>query len=1426
MRKSIIQANVDLVLNGDFKRAFSGWKKGSVSQDYLGIESEEYQSILTPFLAAGNESSVSQEIELPKKSDPDAKYVLSFLCETRHTKAGLLRISINGTEEKQEISLAPGKQRNQEEGQPLAFIPVEYTVELRLPFKSQDRVTISVFSPKNEPSDYLSKICITRINLALHLAPAEMQARWFDDMPVPTDGTLHLCVGALHTLMFELAPDNVWKDTHAALISENNPDGAVVAKPLWGENQSIADKWEINCPWMEVDEPRLLSLSLHNQYTADPYLMNVSLGHHRLAFREVLEAAYYPVLEFSQGVRLGVQVISHYTSLPVSGRPVTWTLGGQQVMGVTDTSDEGWAYFDFEPTQAGEVGIEASVESLYFATGVVTHTFAVLVLATDPWKDLLAVVEGVATRWEEKKGYPNRGSGYRVIVKLPATLVGTEFALHWSGDAHEQLGVVVSPALESSVPGTGGELVWTLTSEDRLDGRFELSLVCSKLLLPSPKKTMSLARNVVKVGDVREANKFPEVDEQESVLLRVQVVHEVNGGTGDPVIGALVDWKVNGVTSSTRSGTGGWASFLFTPIHPISYVVTASIRAHLEAVAVEREFNVQAMANNPWRREVKILLDEKEVERVELGVLCRRGQTHTLKVVPVSGSPWIDKNISLHWRGVAPDIGLVPTDLGTPKPLVATGVEWKLVSEANASISSLFDLELRLEGHSIVREIFGRLVSVDLKEEMRVVLDQIPAALDGQTLHPCLGASHRFNVLPNALSPLVGLVASLTWSGTPADQLGATIRPESGVLQPLSDGNTVWELDFEASREPGQFALTLALPQLSFVAAATPMLLAHNKVRIEKWYEPAVDPVVGQEPTSLWVQVFSHFTGKAVGEVPVKWKDASVVSTDEEGWSGFDFSPVDADQEHQVKAVVESPYDGYREQCLMTVRALASDPWAGLRVSFDKQAFQPWGQKTCFPRRNGEHSIDLEAAENSSLFGRVLTLGMTGTGPAALGISFLSEGLGVPRPFYDLGLQYLFRVGDLKDGSFAFRLSSERLASLSPANAMSVGEGSQVLKISTNSSAFQTLDWGQAFVGTVTVVSVISGRPMVGWTVTWRSPDLGVVTSRTNYYGVATISFIPTTPGAAELTATVGDELNSESIALIYTLNEPRTIVELIEVNDSVLVNDRAMETRVRAKVLSSRTGLPLENVEVMWEYDNQTLPSSFTGADGFAYLSFGHDVQNMAVLWATVKGGASGWDSVPLVYKQEAVIRSLTCDRPNTYPGHEVNARVTVIGALTGRPLKGITIRWSFAGASLPDSVSDDAGVASVTFETLGVGEYQLVASLDSTVPGSKTQVITVNPLVDSMLLGIYAFPAVIRAGQSSIISVQVKSLAFLKPQAGRRVQWKVNGHPLASTYSNDGGWTSFEYRGNEPGDIRFDSSVKNQVGSANTSIVLKVLE
>jgi len=260
-------------------------------------------------------------------------------------------------------------------------------------------------------------------------------------------------------------------------------------------------------------------------------------------------------------------------------------------------------------------------------------------------------------------------------------------------------------------------------------------------------------------------------------------------------------------------------------------------------------------------------------------------------------------------------------------------------------------------------------------------------------------------------------------------------------------------------------------------------------------------------------------------------------------------------------------------------------------------------------------------------------LGMTGAGPGELGMRFDEPKLGEFRRFNEeekLTFNY-YSVGNENNGSFGLCFASERLASLSPVNAMSLGEGAQVVKIAERSRISQTLLWGEAVSEQITIVSVISGRPMAGVIVTWFSPDLGEVTTTTNYYGVARVRFVPTTPGAFELTATVGEALHSESIAIPLYLNQPRQILSLTSPKPGGHLGERVSAT---VNVVSALTSEPLEGVEVQWEYPTLNLAPTTTDVDGNARIEFRMPGLRRGWLDAYVPGGYSGWEFKTLEFE------------------------------------------------------------------------------------------------------------------------------------------------------------------------------------------------
>ncbi|APV38752.1 hypothetical protein PFAS1_05150 [Pseudomonas frederiksbergensis] len=1441
MNEPVIKADQSLIINGEFSQALDHWTSGPINPRNLDTGSSEYpeeDSFEISYLIASDEASVSQEFRVPKTLSPDVRYVLSFLHETYNTVPGRLVIEVRRQEvETLELPLNPthpqvaDEDKARQGGGLLEFQPIKTNVDLALTIEENDLVRVSIFSPKKPVDDFPnSRIHVARLRLRVHLPPLQLQEIMLDGEPRLADRPLYLCYGASgsqqHSLAFSPVPGNPWAGTDASWTLENNPQGAIAPTPEWGTNQPLDEDWKLDCPLIEGQESLPLSLILRNQYTAEAYRIEVFLGHHRLDVREVLEPAHYPVLEYQESVRLGVQIISFYTGLPIRDQEVTWTRNGITVDDPVLTDEDGWAFLTYQPRdEDGEHVLKASVASLYYPDGVFTKELIVTVLKTDPWRDLQELVEGSEEPWAEKVGYPNRGSTYSLKLKLPESspLLGSDFSLRWDGVATaEELGVAVTPALGESVKVTDPEFEWSLACEDVVDGRFDLSLVCSNLLKRSPKKGMSLARNLVKIGELYEVNTSPVVDEQESVLLRIQVLHQSASTPDNPVINALVDWEggANGPVH-TVTGAGGWASFLDTPTSPEHYTITAKVRAHEQMTPITREFSVMPQASSDWKEAATFYLDDVPIDLAVLGVICQRGGTHKFKVTPKAGSPVTGKSMTLAFNGLGADLGL---QIGTPVATPEGGREWSISSNAGGSRSGLFEWRLTSEALGQPRALFGRLLSANLADEVSIALDQQQAPIGRDALYPCLGGCHRFSFLPHELSPLVGLQARLEWSGASAEDLGATVYPALDETQRLSDGGAIWWLDFTGSDQDGEFALGLQLPQLAQQTPVNDLVLGHNKLRIETLNAPLVDPVVGEDGAWMWVRVFSAFRPEPVAQVPVTWtaqEQRHTVLTDTDGWSGFEFVP-EKDQKYEIEAQVLSRYDAKVSRQTMEVTALASNPWEGLEIAFDGQDYQAWGERTYFPRRNGKHTFNLRAPKGSLLFERQLTLGMTGAGPDELDMRFSMGHPGESRYFSDQGLEYRFDVGDRSDGSFSLRLAAQKLARLSPANAMSQGPGSQVVSFLVNNRADKWLDWGQTLEEQVTVVSSISGRPMVGIQVIWRSPELGERVTQTDFYGVARVRFKPRIPGAVQLTATAGDALFSESVKLPVTLNEPREIEALTSYDSSGVPGQEVSAT---ATVVSAITGEALADVEVMWEYANKTLPPTKTTANGKSSVVFRLSAIAQGTLFATVRGGRAGWDMASLAFPVDAtpVVESLVSDRPEIYLGEVLSATAKVVSSEGGIPMEGVAVSWEYPSVELSSSETDEQGLATVSFTPVAIGELRLKATVSSGSavtlavrvrdPLESPDHATINRLVAQN-------PAYV--GFTTVLMVYLVSTVSQLPIQGREVFVSVGEKAPVRYITNIHGEAIVNWTPLRVGDFFLGVELKNPGGTSEHAIVV----
>ncbi|MGF6489810.1 hypothetical protein [Pseudomonas frederiksbergensis] len=1423
MNKRAINTNSNLVANGDFQEDYEHWID-LVNPSGVSVSTGRWEGEDIKFMSLSNRASVYQTLEIPADRGASARYHLSILYETVHTEPGTVTIGKEGSAPELELLLPPAGSP-QDTVNRLDLNLTELTTYLDFDIRQGECLRVTLISPSSSGSQ---QVRLARIELHLELDPLQLLQSHIDGQRFTAGQTMYLCLGATgessHELGVEPVEESPWLGTEAALWSEDNPLESITTLPALGENQRIELPWTVDCPDLEGDEARLLTLELYSKYTAPPFPIAVSLGHHRLVMEVVQEAVHFPVIEYDESVELVVLVRSYYTEAPVSGQEVIWRLGdGVLHRGTTD--GEGKARFDYQPTTAGIQDIEASVASPYYESGQVIQSLQVRALANDPWKSVWVRFEnGNAAVWGEKTGYPDRGGDYRVDVQFmgDSPLLGTEVWLQWEGEPQGELAVTVTPDLAVPVPVTEQALTWVLHCGDVKDGRFGLRLGCSRLLQTTGSNAMSLARNSVKIGEVREANKSPVVDEGDDVYCMLQVLSLNN----QPVLNARVDWVGPRGTVTSYTGEGGWASVIDKPTEPGGYSLTAQVKVRDDGSTLDREFQVTALETSAWKDEVKFYLDGRDVipagQNFKPGVVCQRGRSHVLRLEPNPGSAFIGQRIALNGHdGVHPGLELDFTPaLGGERVLTDAGLEWEIHSRPD--ISGLFGLEVHSSHLPEKRELNGRLFALNLAQEATLVLDQTPAVPDRGAVYPCIGAIHNITLWTPAFSPLHGL--QIGWGigpgGGPADWI---ITPPINQPPLITAGGGRFQFDLSATQQGGDFSVYFGfnyLP-LNWHTIDFPFKLAHNKLKVGAIHNAATDPVLSKnESARLEIQYLSFFTDQPVEGASVQWQEGlgqpGTSLTGPGGWAGYASRPQAAGP-NQVTARVDNPYDGTQAGETFEVNALETDPWLDLMVHTDDQLAQPWAQSTFFPRRDSEFNFWLSANEDSVLRGQTLALGLMGTGRAELALEPGPVALGVPRPLTADGLPFTLKAGDIKDAGFSLRLAASRLLERSPLHAVSLGTTSQVIKFKAMDSILQVIDRGTEFKAQVTLVSVITGKPLAGVSVVWESQGPESIRTTTNFHGVATVSFVPDKSGLVALTATAGDAVNSDSITINFTVNEPRQIQEISSHKLSGYPGDE-VSAQVRVVSLSGKV---LEGVEVMWRFEGVSLAPTLTGADGKANVHFKLPVAvGERALIASVRGGETGWDSARLVFtvvEDEPVLEDITTDTPTIRLGDNVIAWVKVVGRNGGVEMGDVKVTWSFPDQVLLRSSSDKNGIARVTFKPDKRGTHDLTATPESSNPSSVAQAITIMEawhveITRVWSLGGNYYPI---GGYATVRAIVVSRLTQ-QPAQGVEVFWFRDENPALPTTSTDSDGLASKNFGPLPaGGTRIRAQVRDPQGT-----------
>jgi hypothetical protein len=1244
-----------------------------------------------------------------------ARYHLRFLYQNTHkTAPGKVLIGKKGAGDVEKLSIDLPSTGGSTSAEPMAVDLHELArhLPLDLALHKGDDLDITLISPKRTPDDNsTADIRLTRIELHVELVPLQLLGLFHDNQRFDAGQVLHLCLGATleqrHQLKFDVHPQSEWVDTDVSLWAEDNPQEAINTSPDLGVNQSIELPWLLDCPVLEGEAPYLFDLNIYSHYTAEPYPVAVSLGHHRLTLNVLKGATFWPVLEYGQTLPFQVQVLSHYTGQPVAGVEVSWHLGEDLLhSGISD--GEGKAGFDYIPGVDGLQIIDVSVPSPYYNDPVVRESLDVLVLRDDPLKAVKVRFEHMeATAWGEKTGYPDRGSSYAFSLIFPAgsPLLGAKIAVGWreGGYDPEDLDVRSVPGFGELAPVTGDELEWTLVCGDVLDAPFGLFLSCPMLQRESRDNAMSLARNNLKIGEVREANKSPAVDERDSVYCMVQVLTLNN----EPALNVQVDWVLSHGTFTSYTGVGGWASAFDTPTVAGPYAMVAQIKVREGAPPLTHSFPIVALATSEWKDDIEFFFDETPVDSQEGGILCWRGGSHTFSIVPKhSGSPFIGQMISLNWRnGVEPDLGLVfSPPFGSKVLLTQEGVQWSITS-GNAR-SGIFELEVESDYLPRKRELTGRLMATQFDDEVTLVFDQMSSPIGRSDLHPCIGAIHQLTLLPFAFSPLQGLELYLSRGLLPEN---VEIIPNGSTRVLITAGGVRHAIDCTASSGKAPFSAIYDLDPntLRYSTSFQKFQLNHNKLKLGAMRHAAIDPVLSNgERAWLQIQYRSWFTDLPVPGMPVQWSDAKLQlarsETDAEGWAGHDYEPL-VPGPNTVNAQVVNPYDGSSAGDDFEVLALDADPWLGLGVrTIDTPDAHAWAEKTFFPRRSGQFDFVLSANEDSYLHGRDLALGITGAGPGELGLSMGPVTFGQWRTLVD-ELPCTLTAGDEKDGGFSFRLAASRLLAFSPLNAVSLGVGSRAIKLSAINSTLQATDWGSEVEAKVKVVSALSGKPVVGMAVVWEGVDLDPVLTRTNFYGVAKVRFTPTISGLGQVTATARDEAASQSLIFSYTMNEPPEIAEMLSPDLVGYTNELASAHVI---VVSSLSGKTLEGVEVEWQFKGIGFWSNKTNSQGISQVNFRlPDLVGDFALTASVGGRGIRRDAARLVFtllgEIPAKICSFTAEPSTVQIGGVVEFEAVIVSTVPGVPLVFRRLFVTYDGTTWPAS-ADINGVWSMQLKAV----------------------------------------------------------------------------------------------------------------------------
>lgn len=923
--------NHNFLNNGRFINGLDFWE--SNDEGAVNHNTDTWNGNDIDLMVAKNLGEGWQRIVLPDKPRPKAGkavYWLHFWYEVTGLIPGAHgTVRITGEESGQTDLILVNSLRTPTKEEPQDVFLNKWVAELKL-VESETQIEVRVMSPSNGPIIGPGAVRFTLAEVLLLLEDLVLAGLTVDGVPQVL-GEIRLCIGGTQEIRFSVLEGNAWDETEAGLVPIADTDDLLRALPAMEQEQSIDNSWQLSCKDTGADTQVIATMAIRSKYNAELYELKVICGHFWVDVIAVEPPWYYPVIDLNQCVNLIVQVVSHFTRMPLANRKVTFKLGDTVLLEV-DSDADGNAFLPWIPSSAGDHKIKASVDSFY-CPDEAQHVFNIYAIQSDPWKSFVLQLDKLfASIWGSQTTYLNRGASHVMTAKFAEVILDkTELTMVSLGETTpEEAGVAITPKIQ---PVDRGEVRWDAVCENRRNGEVTLSLKCSKLLLASPVLTVNLGHNWLSIVDPRILTKFP-VEGGPDVRLSARIESNVPGVGGVPNV--ITYWIDNGEPETTEpTGVNGNIVASFEPGIEGDSEVSLRVANRYDGVDCLHNYNFTVFGESPWAQLAKVTLDGREQGRV--GLLCfRNADAVPLKIEPV-GDLLVGEYLSVKVSGdEGTDLEFhADHDLAIPRQVTVDGFIYMVRS--TSPISSFF--RLQVFHHSADQgselppyELEGRLLSGELRDEVVLEFDG-RALAGGKSVPACLGALHALLVKPILGSPMVGLAMSAALQAGDDLQMKLTAKDD----EPVPFTGKEWDLDARASTQKGEQGIVLTLDEAGFSYQTLSVPLDHNRI-VSRAEGPEVDLEVGQS-TRLYLTTHSFYTEVPVSKLPVTFEnadDVKTVLTNESGEAQYVFSAATPGL-FVVDAMVDSPYDAAPQVKTFNVTVIGSrtedaDPIGGSSI--------------------------------------------------------------------------------------------------------------------------------------------------------------------------------------------------------------------------------------------------------------------------------------------------------------------------------------------------------------------------------------------------------------------------------------------------------------------------------------------------------------